>query len=106
MANDLSRDDVNGLSARIRQILDDHQSGKSKTERTRNDIEQVIADAAGQLSEEDRRSVAQFAERLIASVWSDSMSIEGACIKVEHVAVAAAANAHDFPSLIADIQRQ
>ena len=101
MANDLSRDDVNGLRAQARDVLAAHHRDSLETERARDRLEQIITSAAGQLSEEDRRALARFVERLIGAVWSETMSNDDACSKIEKVAVAAAANSEDFRTLIA-----
>ena len=102
MTNDLSRDDVDGLKAQAREVLVAHHADDLATERARDQLEQIITSAAGQLSEEDRRALAHFVERLIGAVWSDTMTVDEACSKIEDVAAAAAANSEGFRRLIAN----
>lgn len=102
MENDLHRDEIDELSALVKRVLTEHRAGEMETERTRDALEQIIATAAGQLGEHDRRAVGVFAEKLIGAVWSDTLSIDEACLKVERAAAAAAENCFDFHALISD----
>jgi hypothetical protein len=94
--NDLTRDQIDALSDKARQILLEHRAGAMQTERARDVVEQIVAAAAGQLGEQDRRSVALFAERLIGAVWSDSISVDLAVERVANLAAAAAVNSPEF----------
>jgi len=100
MADDLSRDDVDALSVKATRLLVDHSAGSIETERARDEIEQLIAEAAGQLGEQDRRAVGLFAEHLIGAVWSETLSVQEACSQLEAVVVAAAANSSRFHDLL------
>ena len=100
MPSELSRKDVNGLSSQVKKVLVAHCAGPLGTESARDELEQIVASAAGQLGEQDRRAVARFAEFLIGAVWSDTLSIEDACIRVERIATAAAENDSAFQQLI------
>jgi hypothetical protein len=100
MTSDLSRGEMNDLIAQAWEVFVAHFGDRLETERARDRLEQIISAPAGQLSEDDRRAVAGFAERLIGAVWSESLSIEEACLKVENVANAAIANSDKFRTLI------
>ena len=102
MANDLSRNDADRLKAQAREVLVTHHADDLETERARDQLEQIITSAAGQLSDEDRRALAHFIERLIGAVWSDTMTVDEACSKIEDVAAAAAVNSEGFRRLIAN----
>ena len=102
MASDLSRNDVDRLKAQAREVLVTHHADDLETERARDQLEQIITSAAGQLSDEDRRALAHFIERLIGAVWSDTMTVDEACSKIEDAAAAAAADSEGFRRLIAN----
>jgi hypothetical protein len=100
MPSGLRRDEVNALTVRIRRLLLEQETGTIETERARHEVEQIIAEAAGQLGDMERRDVARFAEQILCAVSSGQWSIAEACTKIEQVISAAADNNPGFLDLL------
>jgi hypothetical protein len=100
MAADMSRDDVTALLTQVTQVLTLHKAGELDTESARNDIEQLIATAAGQCGDRDRRAIASYADYILSAHRSEQFDIEQACRDIEAVIEAAVNNNPQFDHLI------